>query len=492
MTRFSRLLCVVTATVMVGACGGEEDTTERADLESLADKADIPTWLVEVAATWGCEQTVSGKFKGYDSAHMYRLAASAGTLYELSFKGTYAASKGAVIAVYDSDTGKRVAYSKKSSSNAASLKYTAARTAEYLVAVYSVAVYATGSYTLSAHCTVSACKTNSDCAAADYCQFDAGCGKTPGTCKARPDTSTMKLQYVPVCGCDGKTYGHELLAFAAGVSVDYAGVCKPKVSVKVTVDKAAYKIGDPIAATVSNASSVSIFLPGCSVFTWQQQQSGAWVDKGPDVVCAWEGIAKEVKAGASYKATLADRGAGTFRLHVGYSVGCTAGKPLSQAKCTSTGSVSSPSFVVKSCPQLSPPAPSFCPTGKVVPKYDTDKVCITGYSCVACQVADCGPQLGMPNTLCPDGKTTAGPTGNCIGQGSGTCGWEVIECPQVVCKATGCSGQICSDQDVVTTCEWYPWYECYQKSECGAFGAGGGCGWKQTADFVACMKSYGK
>ncbi len=41
----------------------------------------------------------------------------------------------------------------------------------------------------------------------------------------------------------------------------------------------------------------------------------------------------------------------------------------------------------------------------------------------------CGPALGMPNYLCPDGKTVAGPTGQCLDKG-GVCGWEVIACPK--------------------------------------------------------------
>lgn len=40
----------------------------------------------------------------------------------------------------------------------------------------------------------------------------------------------------------------------------------------------------------------------------------------------------------------------------------------------------------------------------------------------------CGPALGMPNYLCGDG-TTGGPTGRCLKQTDGSCGWEVRECP---------------------------------------------------------------
>ncbi|HLC60214.1 MAG TPA: hypothetical protein VJJ52_02185 [Candidatus Nanoarchaeia archaeon] len=69
-----------------------------------------------------------------------------------------------------------------------------------------------------------------------------------------------------------------------------------------------------------------------------------------------------------------------------------------------------------------------------------------------CGSSDCGPQLGMPNYLCPDGKTTAGPTGRCLKNSDGTCGWEVTSCPpsnqneslkQNYCTAESRKGQMC-------------------------------------------------
>jgi hypothetical protein len=63
--------------------------------------------------------------------------------------------------------------------------------------------------------------------------------------------------------------------------------------------------------------------------------------------------------------------------------------------------------------------------------------CMAGYHCepkgqsaecvLDCAVEECGPALGMPNTLCDDG-TVAGPTGNCISS-NGQCVWEVLYCP---------------------------------------------------------------
>jgi hypothetical protein len=75
-----------------------------------------------------------------------------------------------------------------------------------------------------------------------------------------------------------------------------------------------------------------------------------------------------------------------------------------------------------------------------------------------CDAAKCGPALGMPNKLCEDGKTMSGPTGRCLADSAGKCGWEIIECPptpvcfgicvpnvQSGCRAnTDCpSGQTC-------------------------------------------------
>jgi len=50
-----------------------------------------------------------------------------------------------------------------------------------------------------------------------------------------------------------------------------------------------------------------------------------------------------------------------------------------------------------------------------------------------CPPERCGPTLGMPNSICPDGETIAGPTDLCLREPDGTCGWEVISCPDPAC-----------------------------------------------------------
>ncbi len=58
------------------------------------------------------------------------------------------------------------------------------------------------------------------------------------------------------------------------------------------------------------------------------------------------------------------------------------------------------------------------------------------------------------------------------------------------CFATGCSGQICSDRDVMSTCEFLPWYACYKLASCGQ-DAAGTCGWSETPEFLKCMQELG-
>lgn len=67
----------------------------------------------------------------------------------------------------------------------------------------------------------SGCATNDDCDAADYCNLE-NC-TAPGTCEARP--INCPDIFMPVCGCDGETYGNGCVAALAGVSIASEGEC---------------------------------------------------------------------------------------------------------------------------------------------------------------------------------------------------------------------------------------------------------------------------
>jgi hypothetical protein len=60
--------------------------------------------------------------------------------------------------------------------------------------------------------------------------------------------------------------------------------------------------------------------------------------------------------------------------------------------------------------------------------------------------------------------------------------------PLTECKPTGCSGQICADEDLVSTCEFLPHYICYSLTSCERQPSGE-CGWAETSEFLSCLET---
>lgn len=58
------------------------------------------------------------------------------------------------------------------------------------------------------------------------------------------------------------------------------------------------------------------------------------------------------------------------------------------------------------------------------------------------------------------------------------------------CMITGCSAQICSDEGVITTCEYLPQYACYKNAVCERQ-SNGKCGWTQTNELTQCLQDKG-
>jgi hypothetical protein len=116
--------------------------------------------------------------------------------------------------------------------------------------------------------------------------------------------------------------------------------------VLVVTDKKSYTAQEQVIGTVINHTARSIFLQGCSIFTWEKLVGGAWIDKGPTMVCGWEGYAKEVTAGSSLDEIQFPHGPGQWRLGALYGVGCLPSQPLSSAQCSSTATARSEVFTV--------------------------------------------------------------------------------------------------------------------------------------------------
>lgn len=58
------------------------------------------------------------------------------------------------------------------------------------------------------------------------------------------------------------------------------------------------------------------------------------------------------------------------------------------------------------------------------------------------------------------------------------------------CVITGCSGQICADKEVLTTCEYREEYACYGGATCERQ-ASGACGWTLTPELISCLEGKG-
>lgn len=66
------------------------------------------------------------------------------------------------------------------------------------------------------------------CGLGEYCDLGVGqCRVADAMGVCRPTPQACLQVYMPVCGCDGKTYPSPCAAAMAGVSIDHKGACKP-------------------------------------------------------------------------------------------------------------------------------------------------------------------------------------------------------------------------------------------------------------------------
>ena len=93
----------------------------------------------------------------------------------------------------------------------------------------------------------------------------------------------------------------------------------------------------------------------------------------------------------------------------------------------------------------------------------------------------CGPApLGQPNGICEGSDVISGPTGRCLPTADGTCGWEVLQCPNG--DATTPPVSSCSAPTACGPALGMPNYVCPNGTVAGPTGrclpTPGGCGWE--------------
>jgi len=72
-------------------------------------------------------------------------------------------------------------------------------------------------------------------------------------------------------------------------------------------------------------------------------------------------------------------------------------------------------------------------------------ILFSGILLAECTADECGPPPMMPNYLCSDGVTMAGP-GDCIQNAAGQCYWEIITCPTTSGYLRTIGASFCMDE----------------------------------------------
>ncbi|MFO0567219.1 MAG: DUF6748 domain-containing protein [Polyangiaceae bacterium] len=84
-------------------------------------------------------------------------------------------------------------------------------------------------------------------------------------------------------------------------------------------------------------------------------------------------------------------------------------------------------------------------------------------------------------------EKVTGPAGSMAGLSASQFYTRIAASAPNPCKPTGCSGQICADHDLVTTCDWKPEYACYQSVGVCELQGDGKCGWTQSDELTSCL-----
>jgi len=95
--------------------------------------------------------------------------------------------------------------------------------------------------------------------------------------------------------------------------------------------------------------------------------------------------------------------------------------------------------------------------------------------------------LFTDSSSCANVRCTSGTHCEMKGINGGSIPVCIADAPALpACVKGGCSGQVCADHSVITTCEMRPEYGCYHSATCERQ-ADGACGWTKTPALTSCI-----
>ncbi len=120
-----------------------------------------------------------------------------------------------------------------------------------------------------------------------------------------------------------------------------AVACQPR------TDDTVYQSGEVGEASFFNSfRKLTLWLGGCNAFVQQQLDAGAWLDRGGEIDCFWEGFAQPVAPRSERVDSFTARDPGVWRLAYDVGIGCRADQPLSAEYCDRITRITSNRFEV--------------------------------------------------------------------------------------------------------------------------------------------------
>lgn len=493
LKNWSWLLVALVAPMAVGCGSSEGQEAPAAGEEVGVESDDLTDkgangWQHQ-ALDFTCDVGVSNKVSWSSRRHFYSFPGQAGVEATFTLSGSWPAHLGARLYVTDVQ-GNILAWGKEIWKSSTSAKVKFPSTGKYFVfaAPYRYTqVYNSHAYKLAASCS-SACASDADCEAGSRCvavvckglgckpknvcveqplcaeyttsdgrfyakNFPAGAvaeaqawlvsdpqvkesGWGVGTCPEH-NAKACDPSDPPVCGTPistdtAATYAgicefRKVIREAAGAEGESKGkfsegACGASHCAVATAPWGTF--GTYYAQNVASQAEADAFFAGFPEGTETGLLAGA-CDQGWACPAVYNPVCGVIKSNPAQTFSNGCAFAAAVRADAGSASGSgSKGFVQSEGECGPACDYSNPTrhYVVQSA-ELCKAAKFACQAGQ---EHFFDAC---GCGCVdVCETSACGPALGLPSQICDDGSFS-GPTGRCLKNADGTCGWEVASCP---------------------------------------------------------------